>query len=237
MNRRDLIKHSLAAGAAGLVLPRIARATPLPATPNALGQRDRQLFAIAKEQMEKHSANLWRTDLVGIADYGLRSSEPRFHFCNFETGKVSSFYVAHGAGSDPEHDGWLDWFSNVPESMCSSQGAYMTYGWYTGKYGTSIRLDGLDASNSNALDRAIVMHRAAYAEPAFLAKWGKLGRSNGCFAMSEEDFKVALLQMAGGRLLFADRLGIGQDGQHVAVPPADLRGPPSMQPETRPDAA
>lgn len=218
MKRRDLLKGTLAMGAAGLAVPTALRAAPIPAQPMSLNLRDRKLFAVAHEQLQKHGHRMWLTDIVGIADYGVRSSEPRFHFCNFETGSVQSFHVSHGSGSDPEHDGWLDWFSDVPESNCSSKGAFMTFGWYTGRYGTSIRLEGLDSTNANALSRAIVMHRASYAEPGFLARWGRLGRSNGCFAMGDANFKLALLHLAGGRLLYSDKLGIGPDGQHVEKP-------------------
>jgi hypothetical protein len=228
MKRRDLLAGSLAAGA---VLAAPAPRAQVPAMPSGLGPRDRRLFAIAHEQLMQHGSGLWRRDVVGIADYGLRSSEPRLHLVDFDQGTVDSFRVAHGMGSDPEHDGWLNWFSNVPESLCSSKGAYMTFGWYTGRYGTSIRLEGLEHTNSNALDRAIVMHRADYCAPGHLARWGKLGRSNGCFAMSDADFKLALLRLAGGRLLYADKLGIGADGQTVTEPPKDLKllvpeGPP-----------
>jgi hypothetical protein len=224
MNRRELIQGSLAAGATLALAGPLGAQSPgsIPATPIALGLRDRKLFAIAHEQLERRGQNLWERDIVGVADFGLRSSEPRFHFVNFETGLVDSYLVAHGSGSDPEHDGWLNWFSNVPDSLCTSEGAYMTFGWYTGRFGTSIRLEGLDATNSNALDRAIVMHRASYCEPEHVARWGKLGRSNGCFAMGEADFKRALLQMAGGRLLYAAKLGIGANGEQVAEPPRNL---------------
>ena len=220
MKRRDILKGSLAASAALAVAPLRAQA---PAAPIALNPRDRKLFAIAHEQLERRGQNLWARDIVGVADFGLRSSDPRLHMVNFETGLVDSYRVAHGMGSDPEHDGWLNWFSNVPDSLCTSEGAYMTFGWYTGRYGTSIRLEGLDATNSNALGRAIVMHRASYCEPEHLARWGKLGRSNGCFAMSEADFKTALLRLAGGRLLYAGRLGIGPGGEQVSQPPANLQ--------------
>lgn len=224
MKRRDLIKGTLATGAA-MALPasaQVGRPGLVPAMPITLSPRDRKLFAIAHEQLQKHTAPLWERDVVGVLDFGLRSSEPRYHFCNFATGTVDSYRVSHGTGSDPEHDGWLNWFSNVPESLCTSKGAYMTFGWYTGRYGTSIRLEGLDSTNSRALDRAIVMHRADYAEPRHLERWGRLGRSNGCFAMSDADFKIALLRMAGGRLLYADKLGIGADGEIVSEPPKGL---------------
>ena len=219
MKRRDLLAGTLAAGVA-LAMP--AARAQVPATPITLGLRDRRLFAIAQEQLAKHGGGLWARDLVGIVDFGLRSSEPRLHMVNFETGLVDSYHCAHGMGSDPEHDGWLNYFSNIHESWCSSRGAYMTFGWYTGQFGTSMRLEGRDPTNSNALDRAIVMHRASYCEPAHLEKYGKLGRSNGCFAMSDADFKIALLRLAGGRLLYADKLGIGPNGEAVTEPPKEF---------------
>jgi len=88
----------------------------------------------------------------------------------------------------------------------------VTWEWYVGRYGTSVRLGGLDPTNEAALRRYIVMHRAAYAEPAHLAKWGRLGRSNGCFAFGEDQFRTALLTLSGGRLLYADSLGLEEDG-------------------------
>jgi hypothetical protein len=50
------------------------------------------------------------------------------------------------------------------------------------------------------------MHPAWYAAPDMLTKWGKLGRSEGCFAMAPEQFDQALIHLAGGRLLYADRI-------------------------------
>ncbi|GAA4642878.1 hypothetical protein GCM10023115_08380 [Pontixanthobacter gangjinensis] len=226
MNRRDLIKGSLLVGAT-LAVP-----TRLPAQARNGLPRDAKLAAIAKQAQAKAGSMLWRNDIVGIADYGLHSSQPRFHFVNLEAGTVNSHLVSHGDGSDPEHDGWLNWFSNVNGSHCSSKGTYATYGWYTGRYGTSIRLEGLEATNSNALDRAIVMHRAKYAERTHLEKWGRLGRSNGCFAMGDADFKLALLQLGGGRVIHADSLGLQEDGTIVVPPtinaPIDLK---ILQPE------
>ncbi|MEN9683348.1 MAG: hypothetical protein RLZZ427_1099, partial [Pseudomonadota bacterium] len=50
------------------------------------------------------------------------------------------------------------------------------------------------------------MHPAWYADPSMIARQGKLGRSEGCFAMSPEQFNEALWHLSGGRLLFADRI-------------------------------
>ncbi len=227
MNRRDLICSGLVAGAAFAMPARaLAQAmtsqsvaedfdrafgNPAPASvpaqvaPNPAYER--RVLEIAARERGKHGSVLWRHDTVGVADFARPSSLPRLHFAHLESGRIESFYVAHGRGSDPEHDGWLKSFSNDPGSEATSRGAYLTCEWYTGKYGTSIRLEGLDGDNSHALDRAIVMHPAWYASPDMLAKWGKLGRSEGCFAMAPDQFSEALLRLSGGRLLYADRIG------------------------------
>jgi hypothetical protein len=212
MNRRDLIKGSLIAGAA-LALPTRAFATVAPGTP-----RDRILFQIAQRELLRAGDAIWRRDIVGIADFGLHSAKPRFHFVNLERGEVQSHHVSHGTGSDAQHDGWLKDFSNTEGSNATSRGAYVTWEWYQGRYGTSVRLGGLDHTNDAALRRYIVMHRAAYAENSHLEKWGRLGRSNGCFAMGEDQFRIALMHLSGGRLLFADSLGLEEDGSIQPVP-------------------
>jgi hypothetical protein len=212
MKRRDILKGALAAGAA-LALPRRVFASVAPGSP-----RDRILFEIARRELARHSNAIWRHDIVGIADFGLHSSKPRFHFVNLERCEVISCHVSHGQGSDPQHDGWLKQFSNLEGSNATSRGAYVTWEWYKGRYGTSIRLGGLDETNDAALRRGIVMHRASYAEPAHIERYGRLGRSNGCFAMGEEQFRNALLHLSGGRLLFADSLGLEEDGSIQPVP-------------------
>lgn len=213
----------LAAGAAA-VAPLRARADPLndafdkafapppgsevPATAIRNSAYERRVLEVAARERDRAGRRLWRDDLVGIADFARPSSLPRFHFANLENGTVRSFLVAHGKGSDPEHDGWLKHFSNVPGSEATSRGSFLTCEWYTGKYGTSIRLVGLDPDNSLALDRAIVVHPAWYVDPAMIAKWGKIGRSEGCFAMAPADFNEALWRLSGGRLIFADRIAM-----------------------------
>ncbi|HEU5285749.1 MAG TPA: murein L,D-transpeptidase catalytic domain family protein, partial [Sphingomicrobium sp.] len=85
-------------------------------------------------------------------------------------------------------------------------GAYTTGDYYHGKYGLSMKLHGHDWSNSNALSRAIVIHNAWYAEPDVLAQHGKLGRSQGCFAFSRKDQWPVMQKLAGGRMIYADKL-------------------------------
>ena len=212
MNRRDLLRDGLVAGALATMPARVFAAA------KAGSARDRALFALAKRELDKAGEAIWRKDIVGIADFGLHSALPRFHFVNLEQDRVESYRVAHGTGSDPQHDGFLDRFSNTEGSNATSRGAYVTWEWYTGRYGTSVRLGGLDETNDAAFHRAIVMHSAKYAEPEHVERWGRLGRSNGCFALGKDDFRTALLQLSGGRLLYADVLGLGEDGSEQAMP-------------------
>ena len=214
MKRRDLIKSTLAAGAVA-ALP-----TRLFAQANPTSARDAKLMAIARAELERVGSKVWRKDIVGIADFGLHSASKRFHFVDLENERVASYHVSHGTGSDGEHDGWLKRYSNIEGSEASSRGAFMTRSWYVGRYGTSIRLDGLDPTNSNALPRAIVMHQANYATPAHVDRWGRLGRSNGCFAMGPEQFDRALIDLSGGRLLVAGSYGLAEDGSTAAPPVA-----------------
>ena len=196
-----------AVAAAGLAMPLVAPARVF-AQPFSVSDQHRRILDEARTQAARAQNLLWRSDIVGVADFALPSALPRLHFANLEAGTVRSFLVAHGKGSDPEHDGFLKLFSNEIGSLATSRGGFITYEWYNGKYGTSIRLGGIDPDNNHALDRAIVMHPAWYANPDMLEKWGKLGRSDGCFAMAEADFNEALWHLSGGRLLYADRLGI-----------------------------
>jgi len=202
VDRRGLITGAAATVVAAALPARVF------AQPYTIPEQHRRILGVAQEQVARVGAVLWRKDIVGVADFALPSALPRLHFADLEKGEVRSFLVAHGKGSDPEHDGFLKLFSNEVGSLATSRGAFITYEWYTGKYGTSIRLGGIDPENNHALDRAIVMHPAWYANPDMLEKWGKLGRSDGCFAMPEADFNEALWHLSGGRLLYADRLGI-----------------------------
>ncbi len=212
MDRRTFLAATTAC-AATLALPLRVAAQAAP------DLRTRRILDIAREQVARAGDVLWRRDIAGIADFGLHSATPRFHIANLEAGTVRSLLVSHGSGSDPEHDGWLNDFSNLDGSWATSKGAYVSWEWYEGRYGTSMRLEGLEASNSNAYPRAIVMHQASYATPEHVARWGRLGRSNGCFAIGPEEFSTALYLLGGGRLLYAERLGIGDDGADVAMPP------------------
>ena len=131
---------------------------------------------------------------------------PRFHVVDLRSGQVESFRVAHGRGSDPDHSGFVERFSNDFGSHATSNGTYITGDYYQGKYGLSMKTHGLDWTNNNAESRAIVIHNAWYAEPEMIAQTGKLGRSQGCFAFSRADQWDVMKRLAGGRMIYADKI-------------------------------
>jgi hypothetical protein len=173
-------------------------------TPSAPAGIDPQLFARAKAALDQHQ--IYARDTIGIADFSRPSSEPRFHLVDLASGQVESHRVAHGRGSDPSHSGYLERFSNDFGSYATSSGTYTTADYYDGKYGLSMKVRGLDWSNSNAEARAIVIHNAWYAEDDMIPLHGMLGRSEGCFAMSKASQDRVMRKLAGGRMIFAEKL-------------------------------
>ncbi len=69
-----------------------------------------------------------------------------------------------------------------------------------------MRLAGLDPTNSNAEAREIVVHSAWYVGPDMVRAHGMLGRSEGCFAVSQTDLPQVLQRLGPGRLLTACKL-------------------------------
>ena len=223
IDRRQLLKRGLA-GAAGLTVsaplvaqpaplsnfnfrlpPDAAKADPLAPRATAPAGLDPQLFARAKAALDTHARSVRHRDWIGIVDFSTHSSEDRCHLVHLPSGTVESFRTTHGRGSDRNHNGYLDKFSNRPGSLATSNGAYVIANQYYGKYGLSQRMHGLDWSNSNAHARAIVMHHAWYAEPEVVTRQGKLGRSEGCFAFSKRDHWHVMNRLSDGHLLYADR--------------------------------
>ena len=216
-DRRRLMRAGLA-GAGGLMLssPLLARRQDAmqfreiapPSIPGASAPQgvSPALIDRARAALDRHAGRVRHRDAVGIVDFSQHSSVPRFHLVNMATGQVESFLTTHGRGSDRGHTGMLQKFSNTVNSLATSQGAYVTANQYRGKYGLSMKLQGLDFSNSNAWDRAIVMHPAWYAEADMVRKHGKLGRSEGCFAFGQRDHWLLMNRLGDGRMIYADKL-------------------------------
>ncbi|MNL08318.1 hypothetical protein D3C87_1290350 [compost metagenome] len=156
-------------------------------------------LAEALEYFERHEDQFSNRNFLAVIDYSKNSSENRFHIIDLKSGDVTSLHVSHGRGSDKNRTGQAELFSNVPQSNATSLGYFVGAETYSGKHGYSLKLDGLSPSNSNARNRAIVIHGADYVQDAPVIQ----GRSFGCPAVSlaQRDFVINALK--GGSLIFA----------------------------------
>ena len=124
-----------------------------------------------------------------VVDFDLHSGRHRFFVCDLKKEKIiASSLCAHGVGkgSTPRKPV----FSNEVGSLCSSLGHYkITHKHRMASSGVmSFRLDGLDATNSNAHQRGILIHSAKMIS---YVRWGifpfylpiNKRISSGCFAV------------------------------------------------------
>lgn len=172
---------------------------------NVVRQAAGEMRSPALEQaltaLKRHAERVASLRYLTVIDLAAHSSAPRMFVFDTKTGKHESLLVAHGKGSDPDHDGYADRFSNTLNSRMSSLGAYVTGETYFGRHGLSLRLDGLEASNDRARERAIVMHGADYVA----RNRKRIGRSWGCPAIDRRLVKRVLPKLAGGTFLYVAR--------------------------------
>lgn len=146
-----------------------------------------------------NKAKFKNQNVMSILDFSQKSTQKRWYFIDMKTGAVWNVHVSHGKGSDSNHDGFAEKFSNVEGSNASSVGFYKTAETYQGSNGYSLRLDGLSTTNSNARSRAIVVHGANYVQDSNVIQ----GRSWGCPAVSQANRDKVINLIKGGSLLYA----------------------------------
>lgn len=141
-------------------------------------------------------------NIITVVDFTMPSYEKRMWVLNLQQNKVlMKLYTTQGAGSGVVY---ANRFSNTSRTQATSIGLYTTSDEYYGKHGISMRLDGLQKGiNSNARNRSIVIHEAAYASPAYIKANGRAGRSWGCFAVAPESKNTLLNYVRGGSAFFA----------------------------------
>lgn len=145
-----------------------------------------------------------------IIDYSRPSNEERFFVINLDKKQlVYHTRVAHSKNSGLEIPFQ---FSDNPNSYESSLGFFITLGEYNGAYGHSLRLKGLEENvNSNAEDRAIVIHGGEIVEDSYIKKYGFAGRSLGCPVLPNSITKEVIEYIRNGRVLFV----YGEDDEYL----------------------
>ncbi len=138
---------------------------------------------------------------LSVIDYGQHSSKKRFYVIDMKTGSVWSMRVAHGKGSDSDHNGYLEKFSNVSGSNATSNGFMKSAEIYSGSHGMSLRLDGLSSTNTKVRSRAIVIHGADYVQESNVVQ----GRSWGCPAVAMENRTKLINMIKDGSIIYATK--------------------------------
>lgn len=142
---------------------------------------------------------LKKPEYLGVINYRQHSSEPRLYLIDMNSGKVEKMQVSHGEGSDQKNTGYPKLFSNTVDSHMSSIGAFITSEPYYGKSGYSLRVDGIEKSNSRMRERSVVIHGSDYVKPNL----NPIGRSWGCPAVQRDKSKTLIENIKEGVLFLA----------------------------------
>lgn len=147
---------------------------------------------IAKKLQKQY--NPTNKNYVVFIDYSKPISVERLYVLDMNTSTVIlSSKVSHGVNSGKEY---ATEFSNQNKSLKSSLGVYVTQETYYGHFGYSLRLNGLDSTNSNARMRHIIFH----SNKKMHTKW-----SWGCFSTDEEVNKKLIDLIKNGCLIYVYR--------------------------------
>lgn len=149
-------------------------------------------------------------DIIVIIDYTKPATEKRFYVLDLKNKKVLyETLVSHGKNSGINQ---TIAFSNTPNSYQSTLGFFLTDTTYSGEFGYSLRLKGLEPGiNSNTEKRKIVIHGAEYVSYDFIKKNGFLGRTLGCPALPKEYTGPIIETIKNGTVLFV----IGNDQEYL----------------------
>ncbi len=139
---------------------------------------------------------------LAILDFTKPSSEKRLWVLDMKHHKVDYILLAsHGVGSG---ELYATHFSNRADSHESSLGLYITDKTYRGKFGYSLRLNGIEQGiNNNAYARDIVMHGATYVNQRTIDEYGLLGETWGCIGLDKRYAHQVINTIKNGSLIFA----------------------------------
>ena len=123
----------------------------IPLTPSS------ELVELSKESQKEYSDYTKNDSLIVLVDYSYPVFMKRFWVYNLKTDKVIlNTHVSHSWKSGLL---FATQFSNTPGSNLSSTGVIRISEKYHGRYGPSLRLDGLDSS-FDVLDPVIICNEA-----------------------------------------------------------------------------
>ena len=154
------------------------------------------------------------SSVITVVDFNKSSTSKRMWIVDLDKKELLlNTWVAHGNGSGGDVP---NRFSNQVDSFESSLGFYVTNNVYNGKHGVSLRLDGMDEGfNDQAHKRDIVVHAAPYVSQSSINALGRLGRSQGCPAVSPSVVNQVINTIKGKTVLFINANDSGYTSKYL----------------------
>lgn len=131
----------------------------------------------ADEAKKFVATNKYNADKCFLIDMSLPAGSKRFYIYDLKKDTLQNAgLVAHGNCFEY----WLEGrrYSNVVGSGCTSLGKYKIGSSYTGKWGYSYKLHGLEKTNDNAFERTVVLHSHSCVPASETTD--EICQSNGC---------------------------------------------------------
>lgn len=149
----------------------------------------RDLLAAAREAAVHHAARIHERRYLILVDYERAVVRKRLWIVDTTSGAtVLAAHVSHGIGSGDLYARRFDGRLGSGESLV---GAFVTAEEYRGRWGRSMRVDGLEPRNALCRKRAIVFH----------AQWPPLW-SRGCFTTRRPVNERIIDLTRGGSFLY-----------------------------------
>jgi uncharacterized protein YxeA len=153
------------------------------ATTDKTAKKLEEKVAEVKQFMHRKGYN---ENVCFLVDMTLPSGQNRFFIYDLKKDSLQGTgLVAHGNCFQY----WLEGrkYSNVVGSGCTSLGKYKIGEHYTGKFGYSYKLHGLEKSNNNAFERTVVLHSHSCIPESEVSE--EICQSNGCPTVSPNFFE------------------------------------------------
>lgn len=155
----------------------------------------RDYTSFHKEASEFCKKNKYNQDYYFLIDLSVHSGKNRFFVYDFKSNKVSKQNLVTHGSCDKIASNETKWekakFSNANNSHCSSKGKYKIGKRDSSSWGIKIKywLHGLEESNSNAVNRVVVLHSwTAVSDNEVYPRYSPL--SWGCPAVSDDFMQV-----------------------------------------------
>ena len=160
-----------------------------------------ELKSEALEKYKLNISNIKKHDYIIIVDYSKDIFQKRLWLYDIINDEIIlNSRVTHALNSGLI---FCNVISNIPGTEKTCIGSFVTGNQYSGKFGNSMNIHGLDNNNSNANKRRIVFHPNCKHKyygvtvPSFLALY-----SSGCFAFHEDDMNPFIAKVKNGVFMY-----------------------------------